>query len=194
MSATEGDRLRTRYGAWSRRPPTLLRTPMNVGAVPGVQHRARTVCRRATAPRRQLRPQPQRARRRAQLQGLSSGRPTSTWPQALPGFRDVPIYPPGGDLTRARRLAESPPSPRRPDRRQERTVPAARADRAVRPRQDRHRRRHPGAVGYRQFQAASFRGRLGPCTHGLDPRLRRPLPTSSSTRCYEAAICPPRSP
>ena len=75
-----------------RRAPTLLRTPIDTGALPRLQHRARTVRRRAAAPRRQLRPRPRRDCRRTQRRACrAADRPVpGPGPARLPRRLDLP--------------------------------------------------------------------------------------------------------
>ena len=190
MSATEADRLRTRYGAGSAARPHFFEHPSTV-----VHYLVFNTARGPFANAQLRRAVNYALNRNAIAAEPSAGlveRPTDQYlaPGAarLPRRLDLPArWRPRPGTAPGR----SPPSPCRLDRRQEPTAPAARADRAVRPRQDRHRRRHPGPVGDRQVQARVSR-RLGPCTHGLE-HPTSPTPPTSSTRCYEAAICPPRS-
>ena len=104
MSATEADRLRTRYGAGSAARPHFFERPSTL-----VQYLVFNTARGPFADARLRRAVNYALNRNALAAEPSAGlveRPTDQYlAPGLPGFRDVPIYPPGGDLTRARRLA-----------------------------------------------------------------------------------------
>ena len=104
MSATEADRLRTRYGAGSAARPHFFEHPSTL-----VQYLVFNTARGPFANARLRRAVNYALNRNAIAAEPSAGlveRPTDQYlAPGLPGFHDVPIYPLGGDLPQALRLA-----------------------------------------------------------------------------------------
>jgi YVTN family beta-propeller protein len=104
MSATEEARLRARYGAARAAHPRFLENPSTL-----VQYLVFNTARGLFADARLRRAVSfaiDREAIAAEPSGGGAQRPTDQYlAPGLPGFRDVSIYPPGGDLARARRLA-----------------------------------------------------------------------------------------